>query len=478
MVVVGAGISGLAAAHELLRVSTADEWTGPEVVVTVLESDERVGGKIRTSRFAGINDPNGIDEGADAYLARIPHAVRLAREVGLGDDLTNPRSGHAAVMHGGLQRIPDGLLLGVPTGVMSLARSPLMSWRGKVRAALEPVLPSSGSHHDSIGTFVRQRFGKEVHQLLVDPLVGGIYASDTDDFSLEMVPQLHDLSHGRSVLLAARRKSAATPKSSGAPAPVFETPRQGVGALVEATARAVASMGGDVRTSSRVESIVRSTNSYRVEFSRDGVHESIDADAVIVTSPGAQSGRMLRDLDRESADSFGAVERASVVMVTLKTAEVAPSSLSGLSGYLVPKPDQRRVTAVSFGSNKWAHWRPTDGTMVMRVSLGRDGVPTHDLVHEWSDERLVACVVDEVSAHTGFAFTPETVRVTRWDGAFPQYRPGHGGRIAEIERRLATSAPGVVLAGASVRGIGIPACVGQGRTAAETTLARLVDLRN
>ena len=175
---------------------------------------------------------------------------------------------------------------------------------------------------------------------------------------------------------------------------------------------------------------------------------------------------------------FGAIERASVVMVTLKTAETPPASLDGMSGYLVPKPDQQRVTAASFGSNKWAHWKPADGTMIMRVSMGRDGAPTHDLIHEWTDEQLVTRVVDEVSVHTGFRFTPEVSRVTRWEGAFPQYRPGHGSRIADIESRLAASAPGVLLAGASVRGIGIPACVGQGHTAAETTLARLVDLRN
>lgn len=472
--VVGAGITGLAAAHRLLTSSTAADWTGPSVRVTVFDGDDRVGGKIRTSRFAGID----IDEGADAYLARIPHAVLLAREVGLGEMITNPRSGHAAVMHNGLQRIPDGLMLGVPTGVMSLARSPLMSWRGKLRAALEPLLPSSGSHHDSIGTFVRQRFGKEVHQLLVDPLVGGIYASDTDEFSLEMVPQLHDLSHGRSVLLTARRRMAATPKPSGAAAPVFETPIGGLGALVEATAAAIERMGGSIVTSSRVASISRRSHHYELAVGGPSGEHVVEADAVIVAAPGAQSRDMLGPLDPDVAAMFGSIERASVVMVTLKTAEAPPASLEGMSGYLVPKPDQQRVTAASFGSNKWAHWKPADGTMIMRVSLGRDGVPTHDLIHEWSDDQLVTRVVDEVSAHTGFSFTPEVTRVTRWEGAFPQYRPGHGPRIADIEHRLATTAPGVLLAGASVRGIGIPACVGQGRTAAETTLARLVDLRN
>ena len=475
IVVVGGGITGLAAAHRALR--------DGRVTVTVLEADSRLGGKIRTSPFAGLNttggSASGIDEGADAYLSRVPQAVRLAREVGLGDVLTRPEPVHAAVWHRGLHPIPDGLLLGVPTGAMALARSPLISRRGRLRAALEPVLPSGGDHHDSIGRFVRSRFGREVHQLLVDPLVGGIYASDTENFSLEMVPQLHDLSHGRSVLLAARKRaSAATGTPDGRPAPVFETPTAGMGALVEATAAAVGSRGGSIRVSTRVTTVHRTGHQYVVEVESPEGRSELRADAVIITTPGGSSGNLLRNLDTDVADAFGATEHASVVMVTLKTHESTPASLRGLSGYLVPKPDQDRVTAVSFGSNKWAHWAPADGSMVLRVSLGRDGVPTHDLVHEWTDERLVTRVVDEVSHHTGFTITPEVSRVSRWPDAFPQYRPGHGARIADIERRLAAAAPRVRLAGASVRGIGIPACVGQGETVAEAILAELGDLRN
>ena len=487
VVIIGAGITGLAAAHRILRNTTSPDWEGGPVAVTVLEADSRVGGKIRTSPFAGAHGSMLIDEGADAYLTRVPHAVRLVRELGL-DDFVNPEPVGAAVMHHGLHRIPEGLMLGVPTGVMSLARSPLMSWRGKLRAALEPVLPSSGrppsgGHGDSIGTFVRQRFGREVHELLVDPLVGGIYASDTDNFSLEMVPQLHDLSEGRSVLLTARKKAranAATNSAAGKSSPIFEAPRNGIGSLVDATHRSVVAMGGTVVTSSPVHSIERHDSGTSTYYAVNTGDSSLRADAIIITSPGAASGGLLRSLDSEAAQTYGTTEHASVVMVTLTTVERAPAHLRGMSGYLVPKPDQQRVTAVSFGSNKWGHWRPTPDpdSMLMRVSLGRDGAPTHDLIHEWSDEQLVSRVVDEVSTHTGFRFTPAVTRVSRWEGAFPQYRPGHGARITSIERRLAISAPRVRIAGASVRGIGIPACIGQAESAAAATLAELADLRN
>jgi oxygen-dependent protoporphyrinogen oxidase len=168
-------------------------------------------------------------------------------------------------------------------------------------------------------------------------------------------------------------------------------------------------------------------------------------------------------------------------MVTLRANGPGLERFAGMSGYLVPKPDQQRVTAVSFGSNKWAHWKPADDSMIIRVSLGRDGAPTHDLVHEWDDERLVRRVVDEMRDHTGVHVVPTEHRVTRWPNSFPQYRPGHLDRVSRMETILTTEAPGVRLIGASMRGIGIAACITQAESAASsirTTLAAADRLRD
>ncbi|MEY3618891.1 MAG: protoporphyrinogen oxidase [Actinomycetota bacterium] len=467
VVIVGAGITGLTAAHRLLNPL---DGSSPSMRVTVIESSSHIGGKIRTSPFAGID---GVDEGPDSYLARVPAAGRLSRELGLADTLTNPTSAHASVMHGGLHRIPDGLMMGVPTGALALARGNLLSWRGKVRAAIEPILPSSGDHRDSVGNFVRQRFGREVHELLVDPLVGGIYAADTANFSLATVPQLADLAHGRSVLLTARRRRA-TAVASG---PVFETPRAGLGALTDALATSIERRGGTIVTNTMVTSVRRTGDSYSIDTDSIGTNSivtgsaTIDADFVVVASPAAMSAPFLRPLSAELSDLLAPTEHASVVMVTVRATGTALARFEGMSGYLVPKPDQKRVTAASFGSNKWAHWRPDDGSMIMRVSLGRDGAPTHDLVHEWDDERLVRQVVDEMRDHTGVDISPVEHRVTRWEHSFPQYRPGHLERVAAMESILKSEAPGVLLAGASMRGIGIAACITQAENAATSVLA-------
>ena len=194
VVVVGGGISGLATAHALAGIGPPDS-----VEIEVREADDRLGGKLKTTPFAGLP---GVDEGADAFLARVPEATELARRVGLGDALTSPAAARAAVAsRGRLHPIPDGLVLGVPATVTGLATSGLLSWRGKVRAAVEPLIPARDPG-DSIGALVRHRFGAEVHERLVDALVGTIYGADTDRFSLAMVPQLADLAgRGRSLLL-------------------------------------------------------------------------------------------------------------------------------------------------------------------------------------------------------------------------------------------------------------------------------------
>ncbi len=228
VLVVGAGITGLTVAHHLAGLL-------PDATIEVREADRRLGGKLLTTPFAGLP---AVDEGGDAFLARVPHATALAHAVGLGDELTSPTSATAAVWYAGLHAIPEGLLLGVPADMVRLARSDLLTWRGKARAALEPLLPRSASG-DSIGTLVRARFGAEVQERLVDALVGSIYAADTDRFSLAMVPQLAALAgRGRSLLLSARAIRAAAPPATG---PVFYAPRRGMGSLVAAVATAATS---------------------------------------------------------------------------------------------------------------------------------------------------------------------------------------------------------------------------------------------
>lgn len=444
--VVGGGITGLAAAHALLT-------TAPGAHVTVFEADDRVGGKVRTSPFAGLA---AVDEAADAFLARLPWATGLAHAVGLADELVAPSAPGAAMWWEGLHRIPDGLLLGLPTDLGRLARTQLLTRRGRARAALEPLLPRTSIDHDSLGRFVRRRFGDEVHERLVDPLVGSIYAADTDRFSLRAVPQIADLAATtRSVLLGARRRPTAPTAT-----PVFLTPRRGVGALVDAVAAAVAAAGGVVRTAAQVVALAPAGTSWRMTLrTAAGDHDEV-VDGIVLACPASTTATLLREtVSVDPVAALSGITTADVAIVTIAVdAATWPGRLRGLSGYLVPKARQRHVTAVSFGSQKWSQW-DNGVDVVLRISLGHDG---HRVLH-MSDDELITAALDEVGRHLDHTLAPSHVRLTRWPGAFPQYRPHHADRIAEAERSLPS---GLALAGASFHGIGIPACVRSAQRAA------------
>jgi oxygen-dependent protoporphyrinogen oxidase len=442
VLVLGGGITGLAAAAALT------DRDGYEV--ELWEADARLGGKIATSPFGGLQH---VDEGADAYLTRVPHAVAFAAKVGLGaDDLTAPTEASALVWHDAMHPIPGGIVLGVPASVRPFVTTSLLSWRGKLRAAAEPLLPRTDPA-DSLGRLIRARFGDEVHDRLVDALIGSIYATDTDRSSLAAVPQLAQLaSRHRSLLIGARRQrtSAGTSIAAG---PIFNAPLQGMQSLVDAAARYVTAGGGRVVTGRSATTIEGDGDAWRVDDER--------FDAIVLAVPATRAALLLRSAAPDAAQRLSAFEHADVIMVrmAIDSDRLPAETVDGHSGYLVPKSRQRRVTAVSFGSQKWAHWQPADGTQILRVSLGRDGLPVAGL----DDGAVTDAVLSELALHLGAPFEPRQTSITRWDGAFPQYRPYHAGRVAAVEADLPQR---MVLAGASYRGIGIPACIADGERAA------------
>lgn len=455
VVIVGGGITGLACAHRLLSLD-------PNVEVTVLEANESVGGLIRTSPFAGHA---AVDEAADAFLLRVPAARELADAVGLGNALTSPAVAHASVWRGGLHPLPESLVLGVPAQLGPLAGSRLITTRGKLRAALEPLLPRTSTDADCLGGFVRKRLGNEVHEMLVDPLVGSIYATDTDAFSLRGMPQLHELtSTGRSLIISARKRAKAAPQR--AENPVFAAPLGGMQSLTDAVHAAIVRLGATVLVGDRVSGVGRDANGLVVRSSSG----EFRCDHVVLATPARRTSEWVADAAPNAARLLSSWEHASVVMVTLAVPRRAmPRSATG-SGYLVPKPVQRFVTAVSFASQKWAHL--DDGAQtILRVSLGRDGMP----LHQHSDDELTSFVLADLKMHLGVDLDrfveSHNLRLTRWVESFPQYRPHHFEHVDHVESHLSAELPNVHLAGASYRGIGVPACIQQ----ANDTAHRIID---
>jgi len=455
-VVAGAGISGLAGALAL-REAGFD--------VTVLEASARAGGKIRTSPFAG----SPVDEGPDAFLARVPHAVDLCRRLGLGDDLVSPGTGQASLWIGdALRPIPAGLVLGVPADFEPLAASGLLSPDGLARAMAEPDLPGEPLTGDvTIGELIRARYGPEVLERLVDPLLGGINAGRSEELSLDVgAAQLAAIARrSASLTVGLREQRAANPPDPSAP--VFYAPRGGMNTLVDALVARLGALGVEIHFDAAVMAIERTNGSGGYVVVTDG-GERIDADRVLVTTPAFVAGPLLSPLSAAAGEHLAAVRYASVSLVTLAYDDKAVTRPLDGSGFLVPRTEGRLLTAGSIFSNKWPHVAPP-ATVVVRASAGRFG---DERALEMSDDDLVAAVHDELSQVLGLDAAPREVRVSRFTHSFPQFPAGHLDRVAALESALAADAPGIALAGAHLRGVGIPACIGGATTAAAHLAAK------
>jgi oxygen-dependent protoporphyrinogen oxidase len=422
--VVGGGIAGLAAAYELTRA---------DVEVVVYEPDT-VGGKVRTSPFAG----RLVDEAADAFLARVPWAVELCDELGLTSTLVSPAAGAAYVWsNGALRQLPTGTVLGVPTDFDALERSGIVGGRVTPRPGDHALAPEDDI---ALGALVRAQLGDEVAERMVDPLVGSINAGDIDHLSIRAcTPQLADAAMRDRELVAGLR--AAPPAQPG---PVFYAPSGGMGALVDALADRVPCVDHSLVTD------------------LDG----LDADAVVIAAPAFAAATLVKSAAPRAAELLAAIPYASVALVTLAYARSSVGRQLDGSGFLVPKPEGLLLTACSWASSKWEHL--AGDPVIVRASAGRFG---DERIFDLDDDALVARVVDELQLTSAFAGEPVEVRVNRWTRSFPQYEPGHLDRVDEIERELAAALPHVRLAGAALRGLGVPACIRQGREAARALIA-------
>ena len=449
--VIGAGVTGLAAAYELVR-------SGAPGPVTVLEAAERSGGKIRGEQLAGRR----VEAGPDAFLARVPDAIELCRELGLADELVSPAAGEAWVWSGSrLRRLPGELVLGVPSELSAVARSGILSPAGVARAAADLVLPRSRWRGDvSVGTVVGRRFGRETVERLVDPLLGGIHAGNANLLSLDATAaQLAVVARrDRSLLLGLRRMRRTMPAGGG---PVFLAPRTGLGQLVERLEEEVGK-GADLRTSCPVAKLVDTGAAGGARYRLETPAGPLDADAVILAVPAGPAATLLEPLSPAAAAELRSIRHATVAISLLAyPAASFPHNLPG-SGVLVPRREGRLMTACSCGSAKWPHWAEP-GVAVLRVSAGR---VDDTRVTTMDDDEVLARLRAELRELLGVTAAPLDQKVARWPDAFPQYEVGHQARIERVEAALATDAPGVAVAGGAYRGIGIPACIAQGRAAA------------
>ncbi|MEU0672922.1 protoporphyrinogen oxidase [Streptomyces sp. NPDC006172] len=460
VVVVGAGVAGLAAAHRLLERGAR---------VTVLEASDRVGGKLLPGEIAGVR----VDLGAESMLARRPEAVALAREAGLADRLRPPTTATASLWtRGALRPMPKGHVMGVPGTASALAG--VLSDEGLARVERDAGLPRTEVGEDvAVGEYVAARLGREVVDRLVEPLLGGVYAGDAYRLSMRSaVPQLFQAACTHTSLTEAVREIQAKAAAAQQTGPVFMGIEGGVGSLPLAVAESVRARGGEIVTGAPVTELRRTAapaehadgstrgECWRVVAGGRVLH----ADAVIVAVPAPAAAALLAAESPGAAAELRAVEYASMALITLAYRRSEAAALPDGSGFLVPPVDGRTIKASTFASQKWGWIADQDpDVVVLRTSVGRHG---ETAILERSDADLVDVSRRDLEAATGLAAAPVETRVTRWTDGLPQYPVGHHARVVRVREHVA-KLPGLAVCGAQYDGVGIPACVASAHAAVD-----------
>lgn len=467
VVIVGGGIAGLATAYELQQQVHA---AGSPLTYTLLESDATIGGKLISDRADGFV----IEGGPDSFLAQKPWATDLCRELGLGDDLIGTNDAQRATFvlnNGRLTRMPEGLNLIMPTHLVPFLRSPLISWPGKLRMALDLVLPQRRATGDeSIAAFVGRRLGQEAVEKLAEPLLCGIHAGEPERQSiLSTFARFRDLEQKhRSLILGARAQrkvAAATPRSpspAGSPQSTFISLRGGVRQLIDALECALT---GAIITGARVANIEQHANGYQVVTMSGATYA---ADAVVLATPTYVSASLMHPLRPALADALNTIRYVSTASVYLgfRRHEVS-HPLDGF-GFVIPRREQRRIFGCTWSSTKFGFRAPPEHVL-LRCFMGGAGREEQLAV---TDVELIAVARAELRDIMGLDAEPVITRVFRWHQANPQYDVGHAQRVQGIYAECALL-PGIYVTGGAYEGVGVPDCVRHGRGVAKMVTAYL-----
>ncbi len=461
VVVVGGGISGLAAAHRLCELARQDRR---RVEVTLLEAQDHLGGLIHTQTREGFL----LEGGPDAFLSEKPWALELCRRIGLEDELIQTQQGvrRSFILHAGkLQPLPEGFYLMAPARREALWGCPFLSWMGKLRLACEPFIPRRSANGDeSVASFVKRRFGREVLERIAQPMVGGIYTADLQKLSLRAaLPRFHEMERRHGSVTRALRSGKGKPevpeadKASGPRYGLFVAPRFGMTRLVEVLARRMLEV--ELKTNAPVEGIGRAGKGWVVRV-KGG--QTLQADAVCVALPAQAAGALLKEVAPAAAQELAGIRYESVATVNMAfRKEEFPVPPGGI-GFVVPPREGKGVVGCTFSSVKFAQRAPED-SVLLRVFVGGAMAPE---AAEQDVDSLQSQVRDFLHRMLGVRAAPRFAVVHRYPRSMPQYEVGHLERVERIEREMA-SHPGLALAGNACRGVGIPDCVHQAEQAAQ-----------
>jgi oxygen-dependent protoporphyrinogen oxidase len=446
--IIGGGISGLSTAYYLAQAG---------IPSTLLEARPRLGGVIQSVHAEGCV----IEGGPDSFLSAKPAAMDLIRELGIDGDVigSNDHLRATYVWKGGrLVPLPDGLQFMVPTKLLPLLATRLLSWPTKLRMGME-LFHSPGRHPEdrSVSEFIASHYGTEAVDYLAEPLLSGIYGGSPAALSISSVmPRFVDLEAQYGSLTKGVLAELKVNRAEGKGLPLFRTLKSGLGQLVSALSAHLEKHATVLHR--RAEAVERSSGGFRIRL-EDGW---LECPQLVLACEAHNAAALVSGLDGRLGDLLRGIPYSSSMTVALGFPKTAfPKPLSGF-GFLVPKRERRRLVACTWVATKFAHRAPA-GTTLLRCFLG--GMEDGAILSE-TDDAVIATVLDELHGIVGFSAAPAFSRIFRWPRSMAQYAVGHGARLAEIQARSA-AIPGFQLAGNAYTGIGIPDCIRMGKQAAE-----------
>ena len=447
VIIVGGGIAGLSAAYYLQK-------EGLPIEVKLIEASDRLGGVIQTVKKDGFV----IEKGPDSIVATKKSGLELIEDVGLKDQVVYNSIGKSYILaNGKLHSMPEGAYMGIPSRITPFAVSGLFSWKGKIRAAADFILPKGKKQTDqSLGGFFRRRLGDEIVENLIEPLLSGIYSGDIDELSLmALFPNFYQMEQThRSLVLGLKRTIPKRPKKQPAKKGMFLSLKGGLESMVVALEQQLSEE--TVCKNIAVEKIIVQKSGYLLQLS-NGKMEM--ADSVVIATDHFHAQQILRDYSfMDGYKEMTANSVANVAMAFPKS--VVKQDIDG-SGFIVSRNSDYRITACTWTHKKWPGSTP-EGKVLFRCFLGK---PNDQGIVDLTDEEIVKLALRDLNKTMNITAKPEFYVISRWKKAMPQYSIGHLERIARVKQALASELPGIFLAGGSFEGVGIPDCINQGRNA-------------
>ena len=461
VIIIGGGITGLSAAFYMKKLFSEQRIP---IDITLIEKSEELGGKVQTLRRDGFI----IERGPDSFLARKLPIITLSKELGIEDELvgTNPRARTNYIYHKNkLHKMPLGLVLGIPTKLTPFMKTGLISPFGKLRAALDLLLPKKKSLDDeSLGHFIQRRLGKEVLENITEPLLGGIYAGDTQTLSLKATfPNFFEMEQEhRSLIMGMVAGMKIAPVSNTpntATKSMFMTYKNGMSTIIERLTEELKSIR--IIKGRGVIEVVKMENGYEIRLDDDTL---LQADGLVLALPTQQAASLLPEV--ECIDWLKKINYVSVANIALTFDKKDISFPMNGSGFLIPAKEETVLTACTWSSSKWLHAAP-ENKLLFRCYVGRE---RDQQWVKWSDEELLAKILKDLKNIMGITATPNFHVITRAKHSMPQYPVNHIEQLKKLRENLTIQKPGVFLCGAGYEGVGIPDCVQQGKSAAEKML--------